>query len=182
MKQNIAILALTGVLILAGISIYALTSENKALSNETSEQKKQIEELNNEFIVQDNGNATSDVQNKIEFIQEAFNVYFNYTTDTYDERLSGANNYFTQDVLGKLQGAGESDKPSIKVTSELDNPTVYINPIEPNEFAFATKINYQVEDNPVNPFYSTYRLHLSEEDGSYVIDNVDVYSGQPTME
>lgn len=181
MKKTIALISLSIVLLLSIISIVGLYQDNKSKDDRIQTLESEIQEQSEYVEVQDNINhSTTEVVDKVQFVNEAFGSYLNYTSDTYQTRFNDMKAHFSGDTIKKLQGAGTGSTPNISIESKTTNPLTYASPNTENSFVYVTEIEYQVEDNEPSIFTNIYLVYLTEESGEYLITNVDVYSGNPT--
>lgn len=180
MKTKIIMMVESVLLLLAIISIYGLYQDNQQKEADIQTKQEEIAQLEENLIVQSSGNNTADIAKKTKFVNSAFADYLNYNTDNYRSRFEDMENYFSPSTIEQLSGAGGTEAPTISINSSTQNYKTYVNPLEDNSFVFVTDIHYQVEDNEPTVFKNVYLIHLSEEKGQYLIDQVDVFSGTPT--
>ena len=180
MKTKIIIMVETVLLLLAIISIFGLYQDNQQKEANLQTNQEEIAQLEDQLNVQNTGNNTAHIAEKTKFVNSAFAYYLNYNTDNYQSRFEEMKNYFSPSVIEQLSGAGGSETPNISINSSTQNYKTYVNPLEENSFVFVTDIHYQVEDNEPTIFKNVYLIHLSEEKGQNLIDQVDVFSGTPT--
>ena len=182
MKKTIMIISEAILLLLAVISLFGLYQDNQSKDATIQDNQVEITDLKRTLDLQDNGNNTTQIADKIKFINSAFSYYLNYNEDNYHSRLKEMETYFSFDVINKLSGAGASEQPTIPIKSSARNYVTYVNPAEPNSFVHVTDLLYQVADNEPTTFKNVYVVHLTERENEYVIDQVDVFSGTPTNE
>lgn len=181
MKKNIALISLSIVLLLTIISIVGLFQDNKSKDNKIQILESEVQAQSEYVKEQDNVNHSStNVVDKVQFVNEAFSGYLNYTSETYQSRFNDMKDYFSTETIKKLQGAGTGSTPSISVESNTSSPLTYASPNTENSFVYVTEIEYQVEENEPSVFTNIYLVELTEDSGEYLITNVDVYSGNPT--
>ncbi|GEQ33595.1 hypothetical protein B795N_14770 [Marinilactibacillus psychrotolerans] len=181
MKKTIALISLTIVLLFSIISNIGLYQDNKAKEDNIQTLESKLQEQSEYVEVQDNVNhSTTEVVDKVQFVNEAFEGYLNYTSDTYQTRFNDMKDHFSAETIDKLQGAGTGSTPNISVESNINRPLTYASPNTENSFVYVTEIEYQVEDNEPTIFTNIYLVDLAEESGEFLITNVDVYSGNPT--
>lgn len=181
MKKTIALISLSIVLLFSFISIFGLYQDNKSKEEQIQTLESEVQEQSEYVGVQENVNhSTTEVVDKVQFVNEAFSSYLNYTSDTYQTRFNDMKDHFSGNTIEKLQGAGTGSTPSISIESNTTNPLTYASPNTENSFVYVTEIEYQVEDNEPSIFTNIYLVNLTEENGEYLITNVDVYSGNPT--
>lgn len=175
MSKNTGLIGLSILLLLSVVSIIGLYSENSELKEEitalTTEQESEYQE------VQD----VSNLKDKAQFIQTAFNNMLNYTTETYNERLSKTENYFTVESHELLSGVGNNLEPSIGIQSSTSNEQVYQSLQGDNRFIYVAEISYQVEDNEPVVIEYLYQFNLLERNNEYRIDSVEIIPKQPTI-
>lgn len=181
MKKTIALISLSVVLILSIFSIIGLYQDNKSKDDRIQTLESELQAQSEYVEVQDNVNhSTTEVVDKVQFVNEAFGGYLNYTSDTYQTRFNDMKDHFSAETIEKLQGAGTGSTPNISVESNTTSPLTYASPNTENSFVYVTEIEYQVEDNEPSIFTNIYLVDLTEDNGEYLITNVDVYSGNPT--
>lgn len=181
MKKNIALVSLSIVLILTIVSIIGLFQDNRNKTTEILALQEEVQSQSAYVEDQENVNHSStDVVDKIQFVNEAFRSYLNYTSETYQSRFTDMRDHFSGSTIEKLQGAGEGSTPEVSVESSTNSPLTYASPDTENSFVYVTDIEYQIEDNTPSTFTNIYLIEIAEEDGSFLITNVDVYSGTPT--
>lgn len=180
MKKTIIIVVEAVVLLLAVISIVGLYQDNQQKEADIQTNQSEIQQLEEQLSVQNNGNNTAAISKKTEFVNSAFAYYLNYNTDNYQSRFEDMKAYFSPSVIEQLSGAGGTDTPTVSLNSSTKNYKTYVNPLEENSFVFVTDIHYQIAENPPSVFTNVYFIHLSEGKGNYLIDQVEVFSGSPT--
>ena len=180
MKKNVTIIVEAVLILLAVITIIFMFQDRNSQKDELIAKNKEVTELKEYIEVQDNGNNTTDISEKVKFINSGFSYYLNYNTDNYQSRFEDVSKYFSPEVIDKLSGAGSTEKPTISIQSSTNDYKTFINPSEPNSFVYVTDIHYQVEENEPTVFNNVYLVNLTEKDGKYIVDNIDVYSGTPT--
>lgn len=181
MKKTIALISLSVVLLLTIVSIIGLYQDNRSKDNEIETLKAEVQNQTEYVENQENVNhSTTDVVDKVQFINQAFEGYLNYTSESYQTRFSDMRDHFSGETIEKLQGAGTGSTPEVSIESSTNEPLTYASPNTENSFVYVTEIHYQVEDNQPSVFNNIYLIELAEENGQYLITNVDVYSGNPT--
>ena len=175
MNKNVGLIGLSILLLLSVVSVVGLYSENTELKEEvsalTTQQDSESEEVQ----------EVPNLEEKVQFIQTAFNNMLNYTNETYNERLEEAENYFTVESTELLQGVGTDEDPSIAIQSSTSNEQVYQSLQGDDQFIYVSEVSYQVEENDPVVIDYFYQFTLIERNNEYRIDNVEIIPKQPTV-
>lgn len=175
MNKNVGLIGLSILLLLSVVSVVGLYSENTELKEEVSALTTQQDSESEE--VQEMPN----LEEKVQFIQTAFNNMLNYTNEAYNERLEEAKNYFTAESTELLQGVGADEDPSIAIQSSTSNEQVYRSLQGDDQFIYVSEVSYQVEENDPVIIDYFYQFSLIERNNEYRIDHVEIIPKQPTI-
>lgn len=165
MMKKVSILLITTLM----LGACASTSQNEeSASNSSSETT--TSQTNNSSSVK--AKEQEETEKKTQFIAEAFSTLLNYDNDTYNERNSKIDQYFTQETLDGLIGYEHLDDTT-QYVSTIEITDYYQNVGDNNRFVLTADTTFQVDENQPTELTNIYEIQLIEKDGQYLIESVE---------
>jgi len=168
MKKSLKIASLT----LASVLLIGCSNEAvDPVDNEETTETEEVQETNNNDNNNDNS-QNQELKEKSTFITEAFATLLNYNNETYNERSSALQEYFTAETIQQTVGYEHIDT-EVSFNSQSSNNQIYkALGNETNEYILITDVVFEVDDVVTTDITNIYEFQLIENDGQYRIDNL----------
>lgn len=139
-------------------------------SNEADEPVNDEKIPETEEVYEDNNNL--ELKEKSTFITEAFATLLDYNNETYDDRSSDLQNYFTAEAIQQAVGYEHIDTEVSFESTNSNNQIFKSVGNETNEYILITDVVFEVEDVVTTNITNIYEFELVENEGQYRIDNL----------
>ena len=172
-KKDMKIASLT---LMSILLIGCSNEEVDPVANEETTETEEVREVKN------GNNQDQELKEKSSFITEAFSTLLNYNNETYDDRSSSLQEYFTAEAIQQAVGYEHIDTEVSFESTNSNNQIYKLLGNETNEYILITDVVFEVDEVVTTDITNIYEFNLIEDEGQYRIDSFRSTPRQPEIQ